>query len=42
VRGFTAAFYKARARSGDGLRPNSNCSVQRAIGDYTRARTESN
>jgi hypothetical protein len=40
--GVTAAFYKARVRSGDGLRPNFNCSVQRAIGDYTRARTESN
>ena len=40
--GVTAAFYKARVCSGDGLRPNSNCSVQRAIGDYTQARTESN
>jgi hypothetical protein len=40
--GVTAAFYKARVRSGDGLRPNSICSIQRAIGDYTRARTESN
>jgi hypothetical protein len=40
--GVTAALNRADTRSGDGLRSNSNCSVQRSIGDYTRARTESN
>jgi hypothetical protein len=40
--GVTAALNRADTRSGDGLQSNSNCSVQRSIGDYTRARTESN
>jgi hypothetical protein len=40
--GVTAAFYKARARSGDGLRPNSKLSHPGAIRDQRLTKTGSN
>jgi hypothetical protein len=37
-----AVFYRARVRSGDGLRPNFNWLAWRAIGDQRQTRTRSN
>jgi hypothetical protein len=42
VRGVTAAFYKERARSGDGLRPNSKLPHPGAIRDQRLTKTGSN